>query len=96
MPTPSASGSDNEEPRISQETFEVVLEDFRRSGRGALSKDGAPEFSDAENVEWLRRRTGGLDYEHAARVLEQIKREVPRRGRVKRAASESRQEVIHR
>ena len=92
--TPTPSGLHNEGPRISQETYEALLEDFRRSGRGALSDDGAPRFTDAENVEWLRRRTGGLDHRHAARVLELIQREVPRRGRVKRAASESRQENV--
>ena len=94
--TRSRPDSDDEGPRISQETFEAVLEDFRQSGRGTLNKDGGPRFTDAENVEWLRRRMGGLDYRHAARVLEQIKREVPPRGRVRRAASGSRQEVIHR
>lgn len=95
MTTRTPSGSDNEGPRISQETFEAVLEDYRRSGRGALSEDGAPRFTDAENVEWLRGRMGGLDHRHAARVLEQIKREVfPRRGRVRRRASGSHREGV--
>ncbi len=94
-PTRSRPDSDSEGPRISQETFEALLEDFRRSGRGALSEDGAPRFTDAENVEWLRGRIpGGLDYRDAARALGQIQREVPRRGRVRRTASGSRRENV--
>ncbi|MCJ2669223.1 MAG: hypothetical protein LN416_01770 [Candidatus Thermoplasmatota archaeon] len=93
-PTRSRPDSDDEGARISQETFEAVLEDFERSGRGALSRDGAPRFTDAENVEWLRRRMGGLDYRHAARVMEQIQREVPHRGRVRRRASGSHREGV--
>ena len=95
-PRTSRSDSDNEGPRISQESYEAVLEDFRRSGRGALSEDGSPGFTDADNVEWLRGRIpGGLDYRRAARVLEQIKREVsPRRGRVRSSANEPRREGV--
>ncbi|MCJ2556286.1 MAG: hypothetical protein LN415_04170 [Candidatus Thermoplasmatota archaeon] len=93
-PTRSRPDSDNEGARISQETFEAVLEDYRRSGRGALSEDGSPRFTEADNVEWLRGRTGGLDYRHATRVLEQIQREVPRRGRVRSSANEPHREGV--
>ena len=93
-PTRSRPDSDDEGARISQETFEAVLEDFRQSGRGDLNPYGYPRFTDAENVEWLRRRMDGLDHRHAARVLEQIQREVPRRDRVRSSANEPHREDV--